>query len=147
MSSVFQKLRYRFQFRLRTLFVVMTVLAIPCAWVGWQAKTVRARRAMLDQVLLEYNGGSSVWPYDWPNPPKDRNGVVISIPWIRRLLGDVTVTAIELPPDTSIEERRRVHAFFPEATMIGVVWERTKNRSVEHLVPFSDETEIGETSY
>src|SRR5436309_4435009 len=100
MSAVFRKPRSRFQFRLRTLFVVIAVLAIPCAWVGWQAKMVRARRAMLDQVLLEYNGGSSIWPYDRPNPPKDRNGVVISIPWIRRLLGDVIVTTVELPPDT-----------------------------------------------
>ena len=36
--------RRRFQFRLRTLMIVVTLLAVPCAYIGWQAKIVRAQR-------------------------------------------------------------------------------------------------------
>jgi hypothetical protein len=32
--------RRRFQFRLRTLLIGVTLLAIPCGYVGWQAKIV-----------------------------------------------------------------------------------------------------------
>jgi hypothetical protein len=30
--------RHRFQFRLRTLMIAVTLLAVPCAYVGWQAR-------------------------------------------------------------------------------------------------------------
>ena len=38
----------RFQFSLRTLMIGVTLLAVPCAFVGWQAKIVRERKAWLD---------------------------------------------------------------------------------------------------
>jgi hypothetical protein len=34
-----------FQFSLRTLMIGVTVLAVPCGYVGWQAKIVRERTA------------------------------------------------------------------------------------------------------
>ena len=37
-----------FQFSLRTLMIVVTLLAIPGGYVGWQAKIVRDRNAMLE---------------------------------------------------------------------------------------------------
>ena len=40
-----------FQFRLRTLMIGVTLLAIPCGYVGWQAKIVRERRAELNRVV------------------------------------------------------------------------------------------------
>jgi hypothetical protein len=40
--------RPRFQFRLRTLFIVLTLLAIPCGYVGWQKKIVADRAAFLE---------------------------------------------------------------------------------------------------
>jgi hypothetical protein len=48
--------RRRFQFRLRTLLIGVTLLAIPCAYVGWQAKIVRARQAMAKR--LSARGGT-----------------------------------------------------------------------------------------
>jgi hypothetical protein len=33
----------RFQFRLRTLLIVVALLAVACAYVGWQAKIVKER--------------------------------------------------------------------------------------------------------
>jgi hypothetical protein len=38
------KLR-RLQFRLRTLMIVVTLLAVPCVYVGRQAKIVRESKA------------------------------------------------------------------------------------------------------
>jgi hypothetical protein len=40
--------RRRFQFRLRTLMIVVTLLAVACAYVAWQSKIVRERRAVAD---------------------------------------------------------------------------------------------------
>ncbi len=37
--------RRRFQFRLRTLLIGVTLLAIPCAYIGRQASIVRAQPA------------------------------------------------------------------------------------------------------
>src|ERR1700747_2520005 len=45
------QLRRRFQFRLRTLLIVVTLLAVPCAYVGWQAKIVREREAIANRIL------------------------------------------------------------------------------------------------
>jgi hypothetical protein len=47
--------RRRFQFRLRTLMIGVPLLAVPLGYVGWQAKIVRERRAML--IWIEDNGG------------------------------------------------------------------------------------------
>ncbi len=32
------------RFRLRTLLIVVGVVAVPCAWVGWQLDWIRQRR-------------------------------------------------------------------------------------------------------
>ena len=41
-----------FQFSMRTLLIVVTLLAVACAYVGWQAKIVRERRDEL-AICLE----------------------------------------------------------------------------------------------
>jgi hypothetical protein len=40
----------RFRFRLRTLMIGVTVLAVPCAYIGWQAKIVREHEAALQRL-------------------------------------------------------------------------------------------------
>ena len=42
--------RRRFQFRLRTLLIVVTVFAMPLGYVEWEAKIVRASFAMRDEI-------------------------------------------------------------------------------------------------
>src|SRR5271165_5079938 len=37
-----------FQFRLRTVFVVTTLIAVAAGWVGWQAKIVQERKWLRD---------------------------------------------------------------------------------------------------
>ena len=45
----------RFQFRLRTLFIVVTVAAVGCAWLGHECRIMQERRAM--RAWIEKNGG------------------------------------------------------------------------------------------
>jgi hypothetical protein len=40
--------RRRFQFRLRTLLIGVTLLAVPLGYVGWQVKIVRERRLQIE---------------------------------------------------------------------------------------------------
>ena len=40
--------RRRFQFRLRTLLIVVALLAVPCWYVANEARIVRQRRAMTE---------------------------------------------------------------------------------------------------
>ena len=125
----------------------VTLLAIPLAYVGGQAKIVRQRRAILDHIVGDDRGAYGTWPYNRPNPPKGQNGEVASVPWVRRLLGDVAVTSVGLPPNTDVGERRRIHAVFPDAELTGAVFRTTSGGYTEILVPFDDEKELGETKY
>jgi hypothetical protein len=45
-----------FQFSLRTLLIVVTMLAAACGYVAWQAKIVQERTAVADLVQHQYNG-------------------------------------------------------------------------------------------
>src|SRR5438045_876155 len=95
--------RRRFQFRLRTLMIVVTLLAGVCGYVGWQVKIVRERRRLLDRVEAA------------------DKGIVVeeTTPFLRRLLGDRSVLRFDLPMETSADERRRIHDIFPEAMIVG----------------------------
>ncbi len=44
-----------YQFRLRSLLIVVTLLTVPLGYVGWQAKIVRERKALL-QLVVESGG-------------------------------------------------------------------------------------------
>jgi hypothetical protein len=98
--------RRRFQFRLRTLMIGVTLLAVPMGYVGWQATIVRKRTSELDTL------GKNCKIIFAPADARPR------LPWIRRLLGDKDVAAINLPP-TTIEEVYRVKEVFPEADVVG----------------------------
>ena len=100
--------RRRFQFRLRTLMIGVTLLAVACAYVGWQAKIVRERRAELNRVVNMRMVG-----IDAGDQAKD-------ISWARRLLGDKSVNSILMPPDTTTEELDRIRALFPESKVTSV---------------------------
>ena len=102
----------RFQFSLRTLLIVVTLLAIPCGYVGWQAKIVRER----NEFISRYNCTLSSWSAFYHDP---------AIPWIRRFLGDEAWVAIDLPISTSNNELNRAAELFPEARRIRVMnnWE------------------------
>jgi hypothetical protein len=100
------------QFSLRTLLIGVTFLAVPCAYVGWQAKIVRERHAMIERIITADRGFLSDDNELRPNAPKSASN---SIPCLRRLLGDVAIWEIWLPISTTPGTRREVQAVFPEA--------------------------------
>jgi hypothetical protein len=108
-----RRLRW-FQFRLRTVFVLTTLMAFAAAWVGWQIRIVRERK-----WLREHSPHASFLPIEnfnpitrnqtWPKgPPR--------VPWYRRMLGDEAIYKIGLEQDSSEnDELKRLEAAFPEA--------------------------------
>lgn len=97
----------RFQFSMRTLFIVVTLLTIPCAYVGYQNKIVAERKSM--QTKIEELGGNTFW-IDVVFYPG-------TLPVIRRWLGDEPICIVMVPESVQpsfVEEIKRV---FPEASI------------------------------
>jgi hypothetical protein len=113
--------RHWYQFSLRTLLIGVTLLAVACAYVGWQARTVSERRAMRERI--EKTDKGTIW---------ERSD---DVPWLRRILGDEAIPRIILPFETDVEERRKIRAVFPEATL---AWMWLRGISYAVSVPFLD---------
>ncbi len=101
-----------YQFSLRTLMIVVTLLAGACAYLGSQAKIVRDRRAMRYEINRTGDGAYVQEPLDPDTPCK--------VPWIRSLLGDEAAEIIALPMKASKEFRDHVRATFPEACLFAM---------------------------
>jgi hypothetical protein len=103
--------RRRFQFRMRTLMIVVTLLAVACAYLAHEAKIVRERKAFLQSP------GERVI-----QSPSYRNGQPVDpdmkVSWIRRMLGDGPVSMIALPMGTEKTECDRITALFPETKIM-----------------------------
>ena len=74
-----------FRYSLRALFVVVTLLAIPLGWLGWQVRVVHARRALLAEIDVS---GTAIYLYERPLPPQWNNRPTGLVLWIREWLGD-----------------------------------------------------------
>jgi hypothetical protein len=104
----------RFQFHLRALLLLVTLLAVACGYVARQAEIVRDRRSIFNFSELSDGPQPIVGPANhYICFSLERRGV----PWIRQLLGDRAVFEIGLPIGTDKAERQRVAALFPEATI------------------------------
>ena len=113
MSTVRPRRRW-LAFRLRTLFVVVTLLA---CWLGWELRIVRERQAMLRWVE-EHRG--SVDEFDQPG-----TGMGLRLqtnrrkfPAMRRLFGDAPIAFLLFyEPEGRAEQKDvdRISAMFPEA--------------------------------
>jgi hypothetical protein len=102
-----------YQFRLRTLLVVVTLLAIPCGYVGWQARIVHERKAVIAEV--ERLGGS----YSSRRPSMFEAGDPC---WIRLMLGDVpTHGCFVVPLKTDPAVIRRIKLAFPDGVVMAFV--------------------------
>jgi hypothetical protein len=101
------RLRLRwFQFSLRTLLIVVTLLAVGCGYVGWQVKIVRGRRAMLRTI--DAAGGRYLAINDDDLPAR-----MTGPGWIRRFLGDVAVVEIDFHASSLSQDDLKEK--FPEA--------------------------------
>ena len=94
---------HRFQFRLRSLMIMVTLLAVPCAFVGWQVRLVRERRDILDNRI---NHATAI--YGMFDPPSLTLGV-------RRWLGDVAIRQFFFNADATDDEVEETRRAFPEA--------------------------------
>lgn len=98
--------RHWFRFGLRTMFVVLTVFSL---WLGWQAKIVRDRREA--RKWIDENDGIVTMPtaqdIEWDKK--------LTVPVIRRALGDEPVYDIMMPPSAKDSEFNRMRSLFPEA--------------------------------
>jgi hypothetical protein len=114
-----------FRFSLRTLFVLVLMLALPMAWLSWQL-SIAHRLAMLKQIEVEC--GDSILPFNSiarnndvrayydPYLPKPAG----KLPWYRTMFGDRLVPLLCLPPSTSGNELAKIKITFPEATVTQV---------------------------
>jgi hypothetical protein len=94
-------LRRCFQFRLRTLMIVVTLIAAVCGYVGWQAKIVNERKQ-----LLETGSDGPVVDFTVDK------GKDAAIPTIRLWIGDHFFTSVHVKQKADIN---RYKAAFPEA--------------------------------
>jgi hypothetical protein len=106
--------RRRFQFRLRTLMIVVTVFCVVIGgYTGWQAKIVRDRKAALGEVLKSHG---YVYVRTEGTPiPISREGRTIST--LRRWMGDSPMLFVIYAPGTPRDEIRRLEELFPEAVV------------------------------
>ena len=79
------------QFRLRTLMIVVAILAVPCAFVHFTQQQTAVRAAVLERA--KELGGKAVWFEDG---------------------GRRNLELIALPPSTKVEDRRAIQAAFPD---------------------------------
>jgi hypothetical protein len=100
MNAVAKTHRRRFQFRLRTLLIGVTLFCIVVGWFLPEASLVWERKAMLKNALAAY---------------VDDNGAGLS--WVRHSLGDIGMGLIQLGPSASDEELSRYRDVFPEASI------------------------------
>ena len=99
--------RRRFQFRLRTLMIVVTLFCLFVGgYVGWQKKIVAERdkmRAFDDCEIIIYGDGPGLY------------GSKGGIPCFRRWLGDREVNQMFMSHSASDDEVERYRVAFPEA--------------------------------
>lgn len=96
-----------FKFSLRTLFVVMTVVAATLGWLSWRFEQARERRTIMIQYLRAGAG--------FGDTDRDRRE-----PLFWEFFGDVgPIMDIELPSDKFTEaDQRRLQSIFPEIPVI-----------------------------
>jgi hypothetical protein len=97
----------KLQFSLRSLMIVVTLQAVPFAYIGWEAKIVRERRELLNWITQ--TGGKA---YPLVSEQVGRYG---EVPLLRRLLGDKTIGAIKLDHPIAPEQRQSIQQCIPEA--------------------------------
>ena len=96
----------RFQFSLRTLLIVVTLLALPCWYVGAQYRIVAHRKALLAKIEFK-DIGPAGFAMDLP-----------ALPMVRRWFGDEPVISIFPPRGLPPAEFQEIKDAFPEALVL-----------------------------
>jgi hypothetical protein len=94
-----------YQFSLRTLMIVVTLLAVLCAYVGWQAKIVRDRNLML-QWIKDHDGYCLIATNELPIRAENPS-------LLRRWLGDSQVAEVWFRSLVARDDAARIRETFP----------------------------------
>jgi hypothetical protein len=100
-------MKSRFQFRLRTLMIVVTLLAVACAYVGSQLRLKSERY----RAWGDYHIYNSIPTANKPGSPSESR----EAPWPLNWLGAPGARMIFMPENVSKSEVERVKRLFPEA--------------------------------
>ena len=100
---------HRFQFRLRTLMIAVSLAAVPCAYVAHEAKIVRARNAWLSSNRPVLPEALYLTREVLGNQEKGPS-------WIRVWLGDKSYREIWAQPEAMQDAAK----LFPEARIFEV---------------------------
>lgn len=96
--------RRRWSFSLRTLFVVVTVVAIPLGWIGYQLNWIRQRAIFLDG------------PHRGPWRSYEAHGKLL--PWHLALFAEMSYSQIELNTAATDRDFEMTKRLFPEAEIV-----------------------------
>ncbi len=100
-------------FSLRTLFVLVAVLAIPLGYIAHERSVASNRLALIGWIHTHAGG------FYTPAPQRTDFDFVMcgspAVPYFRDLFGDRAMFAFWLPPLTSYRMRQRFLEAFPEA--------------------------------
>jgi hypothetical protein len=118
-----------FRFRLRTLFVVMTLVACAVGWFVGQVRLVKEREKF-QETLFAAGGGFEWTSNDFPK-----------LPWWRERLGDVGVEKVRVPYSCDAEIRADVKRLFPEAELVVLSKEQIKAEAREREKQKRDDEE------
>jgi len=103
-----------FQFRLRTLLIAMTLLAVAMGWFGWQVRIVRHRKTTLAAVYDKMRGTA----YDFSGMPEFDDLDRPSLPWYRTIFGDNWQERIWIDGHVfSDAEIQQIREAFPESDL------------------------------
>ena len=97
-----------YQFRLRTLLIAIVVFSAACAFVGYEFRIVSHRQSLLENARA--NLASVVLASECLD-----GRAKSTIPWIRRMMGDVAVQYVGWMGPISEEDRQQFVEAFPEA--------------------------------
>jgi len=113
--------RRRFRFSLRTMFVLLTILIAPLAWLTVQVKWIRDRHDAQFWIRCDWSGQND--PRAIPFLPHRTYFLICDAPWSLRLLGETGMQRIELngnPKPGAPYTRTQLEALFPEAEFVVV---------------------------
>jgi hypothetical protein len=105
-----------YQFSLRTLLIGVTLLAVACAYVGWQSKIVNER-----QSWLKEHSGLQLFQGEHVHIVLVNGDKSKSPSFVRRWLGDKELAEREVAWNGPPDELKELISLFPEAT---IFWER-----------------------
>jgi hypothetical protein len=103
----------RFQFRLRTLMIVVTLFAVTCSYVGRQVRTAMDRHLAVETHEMKEGAPVS----NGPDDPIRCVGPRPFAPWPLRWFGEEGYGMIILDLGTPTEESARMIKLFPESSV------------------------------